>query len=554
MYDGEVITSLIDALRRESSEFDVVNSLEELKRYLSHRLQQWSRFVNNDPSEPEPPSTLLPLGRPLFALAGSLRRLDAFGEPFRLFVMLDQYESLHTWRHIIDYRPMFNEAMYAAARGGTGVEFKIGTRQYSYTNFLLPEGRGRIELDREVIEINLDSVSKHFYRQFAVELFQRRMRTTARSGTEVRPRARLPRLKAVDETRLYVGDSPAGEAKYISLFIQRWHSYGLTQKECEQVATASGLRAANPLVGVLACIAITRWCRDRTAEPPLRCAPGPKEAGRSAQMAQYLKQLLQTNEGLIKGAISRKSGSHERAVADFVHDTESAALFQLASYYKNKRKYYCGFDTIVRLSSNVAIVLIEILRSAYERLLLSGADTDAVVPVDIQSDAIYRTAANWFGRIAREYDFGQTHQDILNALGGLLRRAQLELTARWPCPNGFSVEQRELEIPGEETQEQDPRNDSRSWLREAVSWGLLEEEEHKDKTRGNPPRMKYYLNRIYCPYFGISEVWRKDPIYVRNLDNFVRALADAKTPSEFHTLLNNLGQHRDARQGSLPIA
>ena len=53
------------------------------------------------------PDTTLPLGTPIFALAGAVRSAKLFGLPFRLFLLIDQYEFLYQHRQVIDFRPAF---------------------------------------------------------------------------------------------------------------------------------------------------------------------------------------------------------------------------------------------------------------------------------------------------------------------------------------------------------------------------------------------------------------------------------------------------------------
>jgi hypothetical protein len=532
----EVFGALIDGLREESTAYEPIKSLSELRALFRGRIRDWARYVNGDPGASPPSQSALPLGAPLFRFVSAVRSSGLCGEPFRLFVLIDQYEVLHQQRRVIDFRPMFNQAMYSASRGGTGVEFKIGTRQYSYGNLDLPNGAGRIEAYREMLEVNFDDLSKTFYKKFALELYEKRLGGNSRQSAE----ERLPELKARAEAELYVGESVPD--RHLTAFLQKWQSLGLSEAQVAAAEKTSQIRSSHVLTGTLACIAVTRWLRDGSKKPPLGCSPT-DEADPGEALGTYLDQLVRSidEREKIGGEAARRKDAHMKAVDDFVRDVEEAALFQLASAYKNQRKYFSGIDSIVALSSNVAIVLIEILRAAYEPLILAGHDARTVVVTpELQSAAIYRTATNWFNRIPKECDFGETHQRFLSALGGHLRRIQLALTAPQPCPNGFSVGGAEASDIGGAAQE-DPRTNAKALIADAVSWGLMEESEHQDKTRGRPKRRKFYLNRIFCPYFGVSEIWKKDPIYVRKVDVFVKNLLDGEPPVEVTNLLRDGG-------------
>ena len=248
---------------------------------------------------------------------------------------------------------------------------------------------------------------------------------------------------------------------------------------------------------------------------------------------------------------ARKHSTALKATDDFVRDTEQAALFQIASAYKNQRKYYAGLDTIVRISSNVAVVFIEILRASYEQHILDGGSVlREPVPVDIQSEAIYRVSESWVGRIPTECDYGETLQSFLKGWGSAFRKLQLEPSAPQPCPNGFSFNG-DLFSADPQREAGSPRDDPRVLLLDAINWGLLEEHEHQDKTRGRPKRRKLYLNRIFCPYFGISEIRRKDPIYVQAVDAFVNEALEGRLPDEVKSLIAKTSGRDRVRQRHL---
>jgi hypothetical protein len=362
---------LMENLRKESASFEQVGSIAELRVFLQERLQQWSRFTNNDEGAPEPKVLFPRLGRPLFHLVNAIRRSGLLGAPFRLFVIVDQYESLYSYREIIDYRPIFNEAIRAASRGGTGIEFKIGSRQYAYKNFELPGKSGKIEIGREAIEINLDAVAENFYGKLAKDVFQKRMSPFLAGvrANELEPRKYLPGLRPTEEASLYAGDE-IGLAKHLSPFERGWRGYGFSEVECKEIVGKSGLRETNALAGTLACIAITRWLRRGRQGEPVGCDPIIGSFSDVEKMVFHLKVLLSEIQTQIDPAnrpTIEVQSNHKTSVENFVHDATVPALFQLASYYKNLRRYFSGFETVVRLSSNVAVVLIELLQAIYER-------------------------------------------------------------------------------------------------------------------------------------------------------------------------------------------
>ncbi len=531
----------IELLKQENSFFQQVSDLTGLREAVQTKIQLWARFLNADIGA-EAPSAPLALGLPLFHLMSGLRRANIAKTPLRLFVMVDQYEALHQRRGILDLRPIFNQAMYEASRGGTGVEFKIGTRAYSYENFQLGEDAGSIEIDREFVIVDLDRTAIRFYPKFAVELFQKRLSMVNETVRTVEPRKlaeeRLPSLSPHAEAKLYVRDATGERVKHLAPLIQRWERLGFSKDEAQHIVQRADFASAEPLTSMLAGIALTRWLRDNITEPPLKMEAGPPHLTLVDTAIHYGTRLISSVDlrYSMGTAKARRHSSHLRAIDDFVRDAEDAALFQLASAYKNQRRYFAGVDSMIAASSNVALVFIEALSHAYDNLLLDGRSpaTDPVPPA-IQTQALDRVSQSWYRRIPKEYDLGETLQELLRGLGASLRKLQLEITVPQPSPNGFSIEasaSSSLEgIPPTS------RADALALLHEAISWGLLEEALHQDKTRGRPTRRKVYINRVLSPYFGLSLVRRKDPIYVKDLQSFVQHLLDERDPLEVARLL-----------------
>lgn len=538
---------LVAGLRGESRHFDSIDSVQALRRWCVDRSQEWVRFVGGEGPAPE---SRLPLGIPLFILADVVRKRRLCSERFRLFVLVDQYEQLYAQRAELDLRPLFNQTMYEALRGGTGVEFKIGTRPYAHDNLSLLDGHARLEQLREVLEVDLDDIAKKYYPKFAEELLVKRLAAAGESSQRLTPAERFPALSPSDEAQQYVLNSTAEGWRQFASFIQRWAKYGLPTDELQRELERNEMGGLHPLSSTLACIAVTRWLRDGEKGTPLGCEREPEAATRAASAVMYVRQLalLIDERYQLGNAKARGASGLLRRVDNFVRDAEGPALFQLASAYKNQRKIYCGLDTIIRVSSNVAIVFIEILRVAYERASLDSRQA-LTRPVSIanQSEAMYQVSDTLLRGIPTEYDYGQSLYEFVLGLGTSLRQLQLEPSVPQPSPNGFSISLRD------ETQlfnQPFDRDDSAQLLRAAVSWGLLETELHKDKSRGRSARRKYYLNRAFCPVFGLSEIHRKDPMYLEDIAGFVSGVRKRELPKEVRVLLERSA--KPSRRASRP--
>ena len=536
---GEVLSSrsfsdvLFRELVTESSQYENLTSIEALRALLQRRAQAWARYVNMDARSEGPPSSFVPFGVPLFALARAARTTDALAGRFRLFVLVDQYEYLYQHRRKIDFRPIFNAAMYHASRGDTGVEFKIGTRQYAYREFRIAHSDVQIEANREIVEVDVDRLTRKFYRPFAIDLLRKRLAAasmgTSAAAKAARPSTLLPGFAPTEEAQRYISADSLDTSKHLRPFSNRWQRLGVPERVAAAAIGRERTRTANPLVSTLACISLTRWLRDGRTGTPL--GVGTPVQGDSVQaVPDYLDRLIVAiGQRYSVGPKRARTDRDLRSIDDFVHDAEDAALFMIASAYKNQRKYYSGLDTIVMLSSNVALVLIEILREAYESLLLEGADpTTKPIPPERQSAAVYSVSESLFSQIPHECDYGETQHRWLSQLGGSLRELQLELTVPQPSPNGFSLSA--ALSPPLNVEAAGHRTSAATLVTEAISWGLLEERDHESKKRGAPKRRKYYLNRVFCPYFGLSEIRKKDPIYIPDVDAFMEALLNGRIP------------------------
>lgn len=532
----DVWSTLTLLLRQESRIYEDITNVSELRSLMEARIQGWIRFLNYESNEAPP--TPLSFGLPVFQIIASIRTICP---KFRLMVILDQYEIFHGLRDVVDFRPICNQAMSEAARGGTGVEFKIGTRAYAYQNLSLLVGGGRIESGREMAELNLDNLADKYYKAFVADIFEKRLKNSNSSSTTQKPMLasmRLLGLSPREEAQKYMKHAGSDTPRHLNPVIERWRAFGINDEESRTIIQRSALDRAHPLTATLVGIALTRWLRDGAKKAPLNIpAPEPLPDQRSALMIHYAIHAIDAveyryREGITK---SRKMSSIYKAADDLVSAYEQVALFRIASSYKNQLRYYAGFDTLVRVSSNVALVFLQIMKTAYELLSLrQGQSQIDGIPPEIQSEAVYTVSEEWQTKIAREYDYGVAQDSFLRQLGSLFRNLQMDITTTIPAPNGFSVPADQFDQTNDSLT---PRDNAASLIHELVGWGLLEEDLHQDKTKGRPPRRKFYLNRVLCPFFKLSDQHLKDPIYISNLEEFVASLRAGRIPHDLDSTM-----------------
>jgi hypothetical protein len=115
---------------------------------------------------------------------------------------------------------------------------------------------------------------------------------------------------------------------------------------------------------------------------------------------------------------------------------------------------------------------------------------------------------------------------LLDELGFLFRKVQLDPCAPYPTPNGVSIE-KELEWLIEDFSEMenvamDKKLISlKNTLREAVDWGFLIAQTHRSKMGSLKTRTKYYINSLLSPYYDLSIRHLKEPIYIQSLEHLI---------------------------------
>jgi hypothetical protein len=127
-----------------------------------------------------------------------------------------------------------------------------------------------------------------------------------------------------------------------------------------------------------------------------------------------------------------------------------------------------------------------------------------IVPYQIQAVGIQETSTLWFEKVSEEPG-GNTRQRFITRVATLMQRNMHEdLPLSYPGHNGFSLN----------IEEYDNASDVRSFLQEAVAYGVLLDFPHTTKSRDRKPRRKWYFNPIFSPHFRLPHIHTKEPIYV----------------------------------------
>lgn len=508
-YAARISTELPDAKN--------ISSWDELKQYIDSRISNWITAVSKLGADTfSGPSETVQLITPLFYLLEELKNKGVIGEGCRLFIVIDQFETLYEHRKCIDFRPVFNLAMRQAARGDTRIEFKIGVRPYGYKdNLEILDSNTKLDLEKECTEIFIDELASIYYKDFIKDLTSKCLnKYTAYKEYADNVSSFFEKLSNVEEVGYYVSKS-AKTDKHFSLF------FNDIKGNIKKQDAVDIIKEYTKDIDQLNCKVYIETLMSIYAEKHL------KQRGTNTES---LKLELKERYIGLQVIFSKKCTLHIKSDEPVDLDTrtkeyykykdiESGALFIIAAAYKNKPKVYSGYDTLVIASSGVVLHYVEIVSDAFNMYLLSEESKKVgPLPATIQSDALYNRSNRYFDAIPDKVPHGNSVIQFLKNLGNLFRDIQLDTSLNKPYPNGFSLEENLLNKFEKNSTESDV-------ITELLSYGFLEEDKHNDKNRLKGKRYKYYLNRLICPYFVIPLVHRKDPVYIYdNKNNFFRYL------------------------------
>ncbi len=172
-----------------------------------------------------------------------------------------------------------------------------------------------------------------------------------------------------------------------------------------------------------------------------------------------------------------------------------------------------------------------------------GADgKPSVIPRDILSDGIRVASNKWVQRDRLETTGGSRRYAVLSRLGPAIHDSVVKDEALSnPGHTGFSL--REIDI------DQDPA--VCEFLRNGVSWAILEERSHSSKNAGDTTRRKFYLHPLLSPAFDIPYRRVKEPLYIGLRQAIDWLTTDA--PIFFGTRRNDKRRIAHQRQSELPF-
>lgn len=168
----------------------------------------------------------------------------------------------------------------------------------------------------------------------------------------------------------------------------------------------------------------------------------------------------------------------------------------LASLYKRKKMYY-GFNAVAHLSNGNTRTFLNLCRAIISDALFYERDkfyNETVIPIEAQNRAISEFASSEFDSICSIIAYGNQIRNLVLNIGNVFAEYHKDKKVRYPETNQFVFN--ELELTKED----------QNIIKIAESWSMIVKRTKLQRVSAGINRKGdiYYINRAFCPIFGIS--------------------------------------------------
>lgn len=487
---------------------DGVKTVEQLKERIGERIDFYRRWVNGNISEmrllDDISQSKTNIGEPIARTAECLRQSGIISDSVPVLIRVDQIEEMHRAftdrqrRLLLAFRKMLNRAF---ASRDARVHYRAGTRRYGWSN---PEFLGiwgseaRLENIRDYQLIEMDQqlfawgeAKNTIFERFSIDAFQKRMEYYFRNdANKLRPQL----------AKSIFGKHPIAEDRITQVKIAQ---------DDRQIDRALGLDLAADG---------GKWSEEwreflralfRTGHSGMLDAVLAAAWGRQTGGARFKREHRESPPPFDSPWRERKWWRKERL---------DQAVLQLMTRCQQRFMWW-GYDDIRSLSGGNITVFLHICHRIWDGFLKNESSlpekrrTDLLnggtIDRNIQDAGILFASNEWFKKLPEEPG-GNARQGFVEKLGMRLNEDMMrDLRMAYPGGNGISITLTEFNSEAEDV------TDLRSFIREAVGYGVLFETEHSSKSKSGGRRIKFYLHPILCPRFQLPEARTKEPYYWR---------------------------------------
>lgn len=514
----EVFDSIVDlgkmeacakALVQEACWFGYLSectSLKMLRTTIGTRVDFYRRWVTGSVPGVQPPESIRTsktnIGEPIARAAECLRKAGVIAESVPVLIRVDQIEELHrafTGRQqllLLAFRKMLNRAF---ASRDARIHYRAGTRRYGWNtpDFLGIWGSdARLENRRDYHFIDMDQelfalgeTKNSVFDRFAIDAFQKRIeyyfRDEARQFKGQLAKSVFGKHPTAEERVATLNEQASDDAIDRALGLDSAHDGGeWTTEWRDYLRTIYRSGPAGKLDAALAAAwgrqtGGARLKRQHRASPPPESAPWRE----------------------------RKWWRKERL---------DQAVLQLMTRCQQRFMWW-GFEDIKSLSGGNITVFLHICHRVWDGFLKNESSLPMerrkdllkgeAIDRHIQSAGVLFASNEWFNKLPEEPG-GDARKRFVEKLGMRLNDEMMrDLRMAYPGGNGISIATSEFDQQVPEIAE------LRTFLRDAVGYGVLFEGEHSSKSKSGGKRFKFYLNPVLCPRFQLPEARTKEPYY-----------------------------------------
>lgn len=378
-------------------------------------------------------------------------------------IIIDEYENAGNYQSILN-------TLLKQVDHTNNITYRIGVRPKGINTLSTTIGAEFLQIDRDFLLYVLQAKKMPQYKQFIAEIANRRLSNIPfffeNNATDIRKL--LGNTESLDdEAQAVVRNSE----KHFDVLKAKVGSENFSH-------VVSLLRnPQNPLMEMLNILWVLR-------------GHSPEET--NIAMNAYIK-------GLHKSQLSRDEGKlAKKYKLDYSDKYRYQLLFALLGIHSQKKKYY-SFNTFAYLSSGAVNDFISLCRNVFYQLDESYYDhirTNPQIPIAIQAAGAEDTAIEQMEKIQMCNENGTEMYSFAMNIGSLFRHFHRDILARYPETNQFAFEN-EIEIENSPVLSEIKNS--------LIKWGVIVKKPRiQSISIGKRKGSLYYLNRIFCPIFGIS--------------------------------------------------
>lgn len=460
--------------------FATCTLVEDILRTIQARLDHYRAYFNFnvDALQSQVRTTRTEIGEPISSLSNCLRSSGMIPEECLAYFKIDQHEELFELERETGLGDVFRQVVNKALAGrDRRCAYRIGTRHYSWSSQVKIWGTAaHLEDMRDYSVVDIDemfrrpessAIGDKAFRTFAQDVFQRRLSVAgfqpqSSRGTNLirdvfgatptaRERARTLATPAARQRRTF----PEG-------WSDAWRSLLIR------------LREEDPLDAKLG----EAWLLQRS---------------------QLKRKVFADDSAALQRPWRQKTW--------WIKERSEVALMHLSSETGQNMTWY-GERHIIGLSGWNILAFMSICRTIWSGWLRRQSNESLeqiscpTIDPSTQVVGIYEASKLWIDKLREGQDGEGRRRFILGIGEWFVSRLRADKALSNPGHNGFSLLESEFERA-------DPINET---IRRCRDYGDLIESPHTSKSKSGK-RLKWYLNPILCPYFGLPHVRTKEPIY-----------------------------------------